>query len=535
MTESGCVVWLTGPPACGKTTVARHVAKRLQGQSVVVLDSDELREALTPSATYADGERDDFYGTLGRIAELLWRSGLTVVIAATASKRAYRDALRERVGDFLEVYLYARDEVLEARDPKGLYERARAGQIDTLPGRGAPYEAPTAADLTFDTEATTPRRIAEAIVERLEVPTDRGAQIEPRHVERYLVSHGHPDAKLVSMTPLGDEVQEGLKAHGYGSPLRVTFEEDDVRHDVTLRTMGDDAFGHDRRADRFDGLVLQYDEFSAYENHIEPIDVGVVAPNGALHSIGEGEPFLLTTFVKGELYAKDLKRLSGADSATGLDRDRARALAEYLARMHAEQRPAKARRRATRDLVGHGEGIFGLVDGYAADDPIATPERLRRIEHDAVDWLWRLRERDDRSRRTHGDFHPFNVLFREGTDFTALDASRGGAGDPADDVTALSINYLFFALAEKKTFDGPLRDVWDTFWLTYLERSRDREVLEMVAPYFTWRALVLACPAWYPDLDPEVRDTILRFAERLIAGESFDPDRVEELLRAPPR
>ena len=145
--------------------------------------------------------------------------------------------------------------------------------------------------------------------------------------------------------------------------------------------------------------------------------------------------------------------------------ERAEALALYLADLHREEVEPARSRRALRDLVGHGEGIMGLTDSYAPDDPIATPERLRALEHRIVDWRWRLRELA-RARRTHGDFHPFNLLFREGTDFSVLDASRGGAGDPADDVACLSINYLFFALTTSGTFGGALRQVlrvWSVF------------------------------------------------------------------------
>ena len=529
MGDPGRVVWLTGPPATGKTTVANALAARV-GPTAVVLDSDELRAVLTPQPTYTDEERDAFYAAIAGLATLLWRQGLTVLVAATASRRRYRDALRETVAPFLEVYLHAPDDVLEARDPKGLYAAAREGRIDNLPGRGAVYEAPLDPELSFDTSTDSVEAIAEGIGAALE-PTEHGeSAIHPHHVERYLRTHGHPRANLVAMTPLGSEVQEGLKAHGYGRPLRLTFEERGASHDVTLRTMRPDPFGHDRRADRFDNMVLAYDEFPRYDRHIRPLDVGVISPGGAFHSIGRGEPFLLTNYVEGELYAHDLKRLAVQPEPTTLDAQRATALAYYLAEMHAERMPAECRRRATRDLVGHGEGIFGLVDAFDLDDPVATHARLERIELQAIEWLWRLRRRDDRSRRTHGDFHPFNILFAEGTDFTVLDASRGGAGDAADDVTSLSINYAFFALAAKKEISGALRSLWDLFWRVYLERSGDEEVLEMVAPYFAWRALVLVCPAWYPDLDPGVRNRILRFAERLLSGQRFSPDRIVELL-----
>jgi hypothetical protein len=111
-----------------------------------------------------------------------------------------------------------------------------------------------------------------------------------------------------------------------------------------------------------------------------------------------------------------------------------------------------------------------------------------------------------------------------------LDASRGSAGEPADDVTCLTINYLFFALTEKGSFEGALREAWEVFFSTYLETSGDGELLDLVAPFYAWRTLVLASPAWYPGVSPETRDRLLRFAEKLLDGHTFTPQHVDELL-----
>jgi hypothetical protein len=120
---------------------------------------------------------------------------------------------------------------------------------------------------------------------------------------------------------------------------------------------------------------------------------------------------------------------------TDLDLGRATALARFLAELHIPIAEPLRYRRAIRDLVGSGEGIYGIVDGYPPDVRGVDAERLQGIEHCCATWRWRLRGREPRLARTHGDFHPFNVVFGEGLHFTLLDASRGGCGDPADDVT----------------------------------------------------------------------------------------------------
>ncbi len=142
------IAWLTGPPASGKTTLARRVRALLDRPSVL-LDSDEVREAIGATG-YAPAERDAFYRALGEIALLLEGQGLIVIVAATAAKCSYRDSVRERSDRFIEVHVRASQGDREARDVKGLYARARAGDAPELPGAGVSYEPPRAPELVAD-------------------------------------------------------------------------------------------------------------------------------------------------------------------------------------------------------------------------------------------------------------------------------------------------------------------------------------------------------------------------------------------------
>ncbi|MCA9521377.1 MAG: phosphotransferase [Myxococcales bacterium] len=359
---------------------------------------------------------------------------------------------------------------------------------------------------------------------------ERNQPIRVDAIERYLTRIGFVKPRVLSLQPLGQDAQEGRKDYGYGRPLRVTVRSDAGERTLVLRTMSPDPFGHDRRADRADAMVLSFDTFNDLPHHIRALHLGAFDDEDEMWSVESGEFFLLTDYVEGELYAHLLAESARAAHASDSDRSRVSALAHYLATLHIQRRPAAAYARHLRDTLGSGEGIFGLCDSYPSDCSEAPPERLREIERLAVDWRWKMKAMSHRSRSTHGDFHPFNLLFRDVDDFTVLDRSRGGVGDPADDVVCLAINFLFFALDQRGAFDGAMRDLWHHFFASYLAETGDRELLSVVAPYFAWRGLVLASPLWYPNLDSAVRARLLTLVERLLAGAAFDPDRVDEVL-----
>jgi aminoglycoside phosphotransferase (APT) family kinase protein len=356
-------------------------------------------------------------------------------------------------------------------------------------------------------------------------------QIHPKAVAFYLEQKGYSSVEILDMTPLGQEPQEELKSYGYGRPLHIRFQTGTEIHHLVLRTMYANPFGHERRCDRARTLLMSQDTFASIPQHVQPWDCGVFDNHGNMYSIPSGEFFLVTDFVDGELYAGDLSALQNKSAMSAHDRARVAALAQYLAKLHQEPRSAADYVRSLRDTVGSGEGIFGILDSYTPEGPVSL-DRLQDIESRCSRWRWDLRQyASRRARRTHGDFHPFNILFRSGADFSVLDCSRGGAGDPADDVTAMTINYLFFALcSENGQWAGALKEAWELFWEVYLQDSQDTEIFKVVPLYFTWRVSVLASPVWYPHIQDHVRNRLFTFVERLLHGEPFSPLAIEPLL-----
>lgn len=353
-----------------------------------------------------------------------------------------------------------------------------------------------------------------------------------------LISSLIPGARVKEVRPLAPDSGTGegdatAKTGGYGLPLRVcVVEADGSEMWLVFRTASANDFGHDRRSDRAQGMLLASDTFSRIPRHIQAVDVGAIGADGQLLSLRDaGELYLLTTYAPGSLYADDLRRIAHDGKVAPLDIERCDALARYLLELHRSKGSRSAAyTRALRDLVGHGEGIFGIVDSFAPDVPSASPERLAAIERRCVEWRWRLRGKGERLVRTHGDFHPFNVVFDEGTNFTLLDASRGCEGDRADDVTCMAVNFVFFALEHPRAWPEGLGVLWRRFWRIYLEETPDERLLEACPPYLAWRGLVLASPAFYPAMTPSARDRLLGFVERALDAGRLDPQWAEELF-----
>jgi Phosphotransferase enzyme family len=355
------------------------------------------------------------------------------------------------------------------------------------------------------------------------------AGLDAEKVERYLKSLLGKDIALLGLSHLGEPLDEALgKSYGYGSPIRVDYRAaNGVHRSAVLHTMSPGPFGHEHMADRARTLIWSHHAFNRLPRHVRSLDVGAFESNGNLISLGKAEEFcLLTEFAEGENYAIDLERLRDTGILTDLDLARADALCDYLLAVHSVRgdEPGLYVRRI-RELIGDGECIMGLADSHPRH-PLFTPRVLQEIEQRCVSWRWRIKDRTHRLRQVHGDFHPWNILFEPGSDFRLLDRSRGEFGDPADDVTSLTLNYVFFSMQRSGRLEGAFETLFLRFWERYLEKSGDREMLQVVAPFFAFRGLVMASPVWYPTLADSIRRKLLAFMLSVLESEVFDPTQV---------
>jgi len=345
----------------------------------------------------------------------------------------------------------------------------------------------------------------------------------------------YPGYRMVSVEPLapdsGATKDSTSKVAGYGMPERIALEnEAGDSLELVWRVPSSNEFGHDRPSDRAAGILLASEDFPRIPDHVQAVDIGAIRDDGELISIRNyRELYLITTYARGEPYAEDLRRIARTGHAEDRDSVRVDTLARYLAALHVPMEGATRYRRAIRDLVGDGEGIFGVIDGYPADVAGAPPSRLQAIERRCVEWRWRLRDREGRLCRTHGDFHPFNVVFDE-DHLALLDASRGTCGDPADDLTAMAVNFVLFALDTPDGWRG-LGPLWHRFWRTYVSLRPDPALTEVAPPYFAWRALVVCNPKFYPGLSGAAREALLGLAERALDAHHLDPVWADELFR----
>jgi adenylyl-sulfate kinase len=152
----GCVIWLTGLSGAGKTTIARalETALQVEGRAVCVLDGDCLRRGLCSDLGFTPADRQENIRRVGEVARLFAEAGLICIVALISPYRQDRERARIAAGpgNFLEVYINAPLAVCERRDPKGLYARARAGELPDFTGISAPYEPPMPPELELRTD-----------------------------------------------------------------------------------------------------------------------------------------------------------------------------------------------------------------------------------------------------------------------------------------------------------------------------------------------------------------------------------------------
>jgi adenylylsulfate kinase len=170
--HKGAVLWFTGLSACGKSTVANEVDNKLhkRGKHSYVLDGDNIRMGLNKNLGFSAEDRAENIRRIGEVAKLFASAGNIALTAFISPYKADRDKVREIMppGEFIEIYVNASLETCEKRDPKGLYKKARAGEIKNFTGISDPYEAPTKPELVLDADHKSIEQLADEVIAYLE-------------------------------------------------------------------------------------------------------------------------------------------------------------------------------------------------------------------------------------------------------------------------------------------------------------------------------------------------------------------------------
>jgi len=318
----------------------------------------------------------------------------------------------------------------------------------------------------------------------------------------------------------------------HGTAFKLAFETDGKQRDLILKTLFPAEFGHDHFSDRARVLLLAYADYNDMPQHVEAIDVVGDAPDRLISLKDAQEFFIFMKTAPGTPYVEDLDAILQRHALTEQDRERTRALARFLARLHQRRyqgpNACSLYRRRIRELVGHGECIMGIIDTYDAV-PFASFQELSAFARKGVSWWEKLRDKVERLCNVHGDYHPGNIRFH-GEGFTLLDRSRGRWGEAADDVSCLASNYIYYALKDRGCFEGPFAELCRVFAENYLELTGDHDLLSMVQPFFAFRILVIANPRFYPDDTPAVKRKLITFGLNVLDCERFDLETVPDYL-----
>lgn len=342
-------------------------------------------------------------------------------------------------------------------------------------------------------------------------------------IEKYLKGLFGERAVLKDFSPLGAGV------HGTGFSVVIEINGETKR--LVLKDLSGEGLGHDFPSDRASVFIWAKDNYGSLPKHIKAVDVAMLKADDSIHSIGGGKDYyLLMEEAQGVNYFNDLEAMRRKETLDDNDRTKIYLMTEYLAEIHSVKKDSKIFYwRKLRDTIGHGECLMGVFDTYP--DGTLSYEEMAEIEKLCIDWRVRLKPRSYRLCQIHGDFHPGNIWFKEQSpDFILLDRSRGPWGDAADDVTALTINYIFFSINHHGKLHGAYLEAMKLFYEEYLRRTQDFELYEVVAPFFAFRGVVVANPIFYPEVTIENRKRIFNFVRGVLRDKSFNVERINEYI-----
>jgi len=293
------------------------------------------------------------------------------------------------------------------------------------------------------------------------------------------------------------------------------------------------GLGHDWPSDRAGVLLGALACYGRLPGHVGAYEVISLGSDGTLRSLVDArEYYIAVERAEGTDYFFDLEGMAGKGSLDVGDKRRLSALAGYLARIHKKKKKSqKLYLRRLRDTIGHGECLMGVFDTYGVPPPgFTTLREMTDIEKKCVDARARLKECHHRLCVVHGDFHPGNIMFTGPVRFRLLDRSRGEFGEPADDVTALTVNHVFYSLIHRGSMGGAYLEALELFYNEYIDATGDTGLPDVVGLFYAFRGAVVANPLFYPGVSDDVRKGMLAFVHGVLDAGRFEPGRVNNYI-----
>lgn len=301
----------------------------------------------------------------------------------------------------------------------------------------------------------------------------------------------------------GSEVLEirqlGSGFHGTGFLVRVKTE-GEVKNYV-LKTIREGGFGHEYPSDRAKVVIDALGSYNELPGGNKILAAGSVQEDGSLKDLGKPKDyFMLVEEVSGKDLWQEFNRIRDAGKLDQQSKDTLVTLANYLAELHSIKPEniivADRYKKFVRDFIGSGELTLGVLDTFPRDVPFATTNELTEIVQKQVEWWQKIKYNEHRLVTMHGDFHPGNVVFTD-KGIVVMDRSRTKYGDASHDVFDIVVNLINYSIMSYQKYQSPFKDAVELFLNTYLEKTKDLEML-LVAPFFmSFISIVCVHPLFY--------------------------------------
>lgn len=319
-------------------------------------------------------------------------------------------------------------------------------------------------------------------------------QINKEALKEYLSDFFGSEIKIKNIQKLG----EGF--HGLGFSIDTVDKTGNEKRYI-LKTLKGERFGHDYPSDRASVLIRALMDYNLLPRHVKVLNVGSIQNNGKLLSIGNPNDFFIVMEEgKGKDYWNDLDNIREEGVLKGENKERVKTLAKYLAEIHSinynGDNGDHLYRRVVRDFVGHGELTMGVIDTFPDNLEFVDRKDLVKIVKKMVEWWDKIKDEHHRLRTIHGDFYPGNIWFNDG-ELVVLDRSRFRYGEPADDTTCLTMNFINYSVLSFGELRDPFKELVELFFKEYFNKRNDSEMFKVSPLFFAFRGLVCIHPMFY--------------------------------------